>query len=504
MAGSELDGLDGADPEMFNGAVWVLTPTEDADDVTLAEVSGVVRVLGAEVLALTPERHDQVVAVVSHVPHLAAATLMQLATDRAEEHGALLRLAAGGFRDMTRIASGHPAIWLDICAQNRPAIVAALDGLIGRLGEIRTIVDGDDREQLETTLMAAREARANLPGRVVHPEELVEFRIRIPDRTGAAAEVFTLAADLGVNIANFEVVHLAEGNRGVAVVLVDAALPVEIAGPARGGSVEVPGDISSQYITALMLIGPLLPEGVEIHLTSPLVSRPYVDMTAAVMREFGAHEVDIEPKRIAVRPGGYVATDYHVEPDASSASYPLALVALAGGRVRVPALTRDSLQGDVRFAELLGAMGCDVTWEPDGVSVSRPADRVLEGVDVDMADVSDLVPSLAVVAVIAGSPTRIRGVGFIRSKESDRLGDLAAELSTMGADIEVEPDGLLIRPAARPLHGTRLGTHHDHRLAMAFGVLGTVVPGVVVEEAGVVSKSWPGFWDALEHIVATG
>jgi 3-phosphoshikimate 1-carboxyvinyltransferase len=281
-------------------------------------------------------------------------------------------------------------------------------------------------------------------------------------------------------------------------------LPVEIAGPARGGSVEVPGDISSQYITALMLIGPLLPEGVEIHLTSPLVSRPYVDMTAAVMREFGAHEVDIEPKRIAVRPGGYVATDYHVEPDASSASYPLALVALAGGRVRVPALTRDSLQGDVRFAELLGAMGCDVTWEPDGVSVSRPADRVLEGVDVDMADVSDLVPSLAVVAVIAGSPTRIRGVGFIRSKESDRLGDLAAELSTMGADIEVEPDGLLIRPAARPLHGTRLGTHHDHRLAMAFGVLGTVVPGVVVEEAGVVSKSWPGFWDALEHIVATG
>ena len=223
MAGSELDGLDGADPEMFNGAIWVLTPTSDADDVTLAEVSGVVRVLGAEVLALTPDRHDQVVAVVSHVPHLAAATLMQLAADRAEEHGALLRLAAGGFRDMTRIASGHPAIWLDICAQNRPAIVAALDGLIHRLSEVRTIIDDDQRDLLEATLTAARDARTSLPGRVVHPEELVEFRIRIPDRTGAAAEVFTLAADLGVNIANFEVVHLAEGNRGVAVVLVDAA-----------------------------------------------------------------------------------------------------------------------------------------------------------------------------------------------------------------------------------------------------------------------------------------
>ena len=223
MAGSELDGLDGADPEMFNGAVWVVTPGRDADDVTLASITGVLRLLGAEVVALTPERHDQVVAVVSHVPHLAAATLMQLAADRSEEHAALLRLAAGGFRDMTRIASGSPSIWLDICAENRTAIVEALDGLITRLSEIRSVVDSDDRDRLESTLAAAREARLNLPGRVVHPEELVEMRIRIPDRTGAAAEVFTLAAELSVNIANFEVVHLAEGNRGVAVMLVDAA-----------------------------------------------------------------------------------------------------------------------------------------------------------------------------------------------------------------------------------------------------------------------------------------
>ena len=224
MAGSELSGLDGADGEMFSGAVWVLTPNPTTDDQALALVSGVVRQLGAEVLALTPERHDQVVAVVSHVPHLAAATLMTLASDRAEEHAALLRLAAGGFRDMTRIASGHPGIWLDICAQNRPAIVSALDGLIERLGEIRGVVDADDREALNHTLARAREARANLPGRVTHPEAIAEVRIPIPDRTGAAAEVFTLAAELGVNIASFEVVHMAENsNRGVAVVLVDAA-----------------------------------------------------------------------------------------------------------------------------------------------------------------------------------------------------------------------------------------------------------------------------------------
>jgi prephenate dehydrogenase len=223
MAGSEFDGLDGADGDMFSGAVWVLTPRADADDLTLAGVSAAVRQLGAEVVALPPDRHDQVVAVVSHVPHLTAATLMQLATDRGEEHAALLRLAAGGFRDMTRIASGHPDIWLDICAQNRPAIVGALGGLIRRLEAIRDVVDREDRDGLQHTLAAAREARTNLPGRVANPEEMVEVRIPIPDRTGAAAEVFTLAADLGVNIANFEVVHLAEGNRGVAVVLVDAA-----------------------------------------------------------------------------------------------------------------------------------------------------------------------------------------------------------------------------------------------------------------------------------------
>jgi prephenate dehydrogenase len=223
MAGSEMDGLDGADPDMFEAAVWVLTPTPHTDDRALAAVSGVVKSLGAEVVALDPQRHDDVVAVVSHVPHLTAATLMTLAADRGEEHAALLRLAAGGFRDMTRIASGHPAIWLDICAENRPAIVSALDGLIERLVEMRGVVDSEDRERLQRVLARARDARTNLPGRVTHPESMAEVRVPIPDRTGSAAELFTLAADLGVSIANFEVVHMAESNRGVAVMLVDAA-----------------------------------------------------------------------------------------------------------------------------------------------------------------------------------------------------------------------------------------------------------------------------------------
>ena len=214
MAGSELDGLDGADADLFNGAVWVLTPVAHSDDSTFAQVTSVVASFGAEVVALPPERHDEVVAVVSHVPHLTAATLMGLAESRAEEHVALLRLAAGGFRDMTRVASGQPAMWLDICAENRAAIVTALGHLIDGLARVRDLVANDDREALGGRLQSARDARTNLPGRVVHPEAIAEVRIPIPDRAGAAAEVFTLAAELGVNIASFEVVHVAESNAG--------------------------------------------------------------------------------------------------------------------------------------------------------------------------------------------------------------------------------------------------------------------------------------------------
>ena len=223
MAGSEFDGLDGAQADLFHSAVWVLTPLEASDDATFAQVNSVVASLGADVVAISPERHDQLVAVVSHVPHLTAATLMGMASDRAEEHAALLRLAAGGFRDMTRVASGQPDIWIDICTENRRAITEALDGLIDGLTDIRDIVATDDHDALRAKLQSAREARSNLPSRVVHPENLAEVRIPIPDRAGAAAEVFTLAAELGVNIANFEVVHIATSNRGVAVVLIDGA-----------------------------------------------------------------------------------------------------------------------------------------------------------------------------------------------------------------------------------------------------------------------------------------
>jgi len=221
MAGSELEGLDGADGELFTGAVWVLTPTPTTSDAAFATVANIVNDLGAEVVGLDPVRHDELVAIVSHVPHLTAATLMGVAGSRATEHAALLRLAAGGFRDMTRIASGHPAIWLDICAENRPAIISTLSALIDGLSDMRTAVDIGDRATILQRLTAARESRANLPSRIKALADLSEVRIPIPDRPGAAAEVFTLAAELGVNIPNFEVVHSVEGDRGIAVVLVE-------------------------------------------------------------------------------------------------------------------------------------------------------------------------------------------------------------------------------------------------------------------------------------------
>jgi prephenate dehydrogenase len=223
MAGSEQEGVDGADAELFVGATWVLTPTVATDPDAYARVRSVVSLLGADVVALTPEQHDGLVAVVSHVPHLTAATLMGLASDRAEEHAALLRLAAGGFRDMTRIASGHPGIWPDICAENRAAIVAALDALVRALSATRDVVSQGDREALLTLLERARAARVSLPTRAVRPEDLAEIRLPVPDRPGVLAEVTTLASELGVNIEDLEIAHSAEGPRGVLVLIVEAS-----------------------------------------------------------------------------------------------------------------------------------------------------------------------------------------------------------------------------------------------------------------------------------------
>ena len=279
-------------------------------------------------------------------------------------------------------------------------------------------------------------------------------------------------------------------------------LPVRVSrGDLRGGVVELPGDVSSQFVTALMLIAPLLDEGLSIRLTSPLVSRPYVAMTAAVMSTFGASGIAISDQTIEVAPDGYRAIDYEIEPDASSASYPLAAAAITAGDVAVPGLTARSLQGDSAFASLLESMGCVAVIDGDGTRVRGGAS--LRGIDVDMADVSDLVPTLAAVAAFADTPTHIRGVGFIRNKESDRLGDLAHGLRAIGCRTEVTNDGIVISPSVpESYHGAALATRHDHRLAMAWSLLALRVPGITLDDDSVVSKSWPEWWTVRASLVA--
>ncbi|MEX0848418.1 MAG: 3-phosphoshikimate 1-carboxyvinyltransferase, partial [Ilumatobacteraceae bacterium] len=275
-------------------------------------------------------------------------------------------------------------------------------------------------------------------------------------------------------------------------------LPVTVSGPLRtGGTVSIRGDVSSQYITALMLVGPYLSGGLRIDLTTPLVSRSYLGITAAVMAAFGVTGVTVGQSAVVVPEGRYVATTYAVEPDASSASYPLAAAAIAGGTVHVPGLlAHSSLQGDARFADVLGDMGCEVAATASGTTVTR--EGPLRGITIDMVDMSDLVPTLAVVAPFAHTPTTITGVGFIRGKESDRIGDLCAELRRCGVVADELPDGLRIMPGVP--HAAIVETHHDHRLAMSLALIGLVVDGLEVSDPDVVSKSWPGYWAMLEDL----
>jgi prephenate dehydrogenase len=222
MAGSEQLGVDGADATLFDGATWVLTPTADTDPRAYSRLHGILSSMGADVVAISPADHDALVALVSHVPHLTAAALMTLAADGADEHASLLRLAAGGFRDMTRIAAGHPGIWPDICVENRSAILDGLDRLSGSLGLVRQLIESEDRSGLLALLERAHVARRNLPARLARPEDLIELRVPVRDRPGALAEVTTLASELGVNIEDVSIAHSAEGERGTMLLVVDA------------------------------------------------------------------------------------------------------------------------------------------------------------------------------------------------------------------------------------------------------------------------------------------
>ena len=274
-------------------------------------------------------------------------------------------------------------------------------------------------------------------------------------------------------------------------------LPVRVRGPLARGTVELSGDVSSQFLSGLLLAGPAVPGGIAVRLTTELISRPYVEMTAAVMAAFGA-SVTEHDGTWTVEGTGYRPTTYAIEPDASAASYAWAAALVTGGRVTVPGLHRRSLQGDVAFAGVLEEMGADVTWHDDAVTVA--AGGGLHGVDVDMAHISDTVPTLAVLAALADGPTTIRGVGFIRDKESDRIAGPVAELQRCGIAATATDDGMVIHPG--PIRPATFETYRDHRMAMAFGLLGLAGLGMAVRDPGCVAKTFPGFWDLLDELRA--
>ena len=213
MAGTEEEGIAAADPSLFDGCWWILTPTERVDTGAYRALHSLLTRLGAQVMALDPAQHDDLLAVISHLPHLTAAALMNLAAERGKEHAGLLSLAAGGFRDVTRVAASNPDIWLDICAENAAAIAGVLREFARRLEELGELVEGGKREDLQKRLLSARASRRELPGRRAGGES-VEVLIPVPDRPGVLSEVTTTVGNLGVNIEDLQITHAEEGGRG--------------------------------------------------------------------------------------------------------------------------------------------------------------------------------------------------------------------------------------------------------------------------------------------------
>ncbi len=263
-----------------------------------------------------------------------------------------------------------------------------------------------------------------------------------------------------------------------------------------GGLVSLAGNTSSQYFSALLMVGPVTHGGLTIQVEGELVSKPYLDITADAMRAFGTTMVNDGYRSFQVKGGQqYQSVEYQVEPDASGASYFFALAAVTGGRVRVRNLGSESAQGDVHFVDVLEQMGCTVRRDIDAIEVQGPPR--LRGVDVDMVEISDTVQTLAAIAPLASSPVTIRNVAHIRHKETDRIAAVATELRRLGVVVNEWEDGLRIEPG--PIQPATIETYDDHRMAMSFAVLGSVVPGITIRDPGCVAKTFPDFFERFRE-----
>ena len=263
-----------------------------------------------------------------------------------------------------------------------------------------------------------------------------------------------------------------------------------------GGTARINGNISSQFLSAILMAAPACHQPVRIEVTGELVSQPYIRMTLSMLRDFGALvEYPADLSRFLVTPAVLPGRNYAIEPDASAASYFFGLAAVNGGTVTVDGLKQDALQGDIEFVSALEQMGCRVEWNSDSVSVSGAP---LRGIDIDMNAISDTAQTLATVAVFAEGPTRIRGVAHMRHKETDRIHAVVTELRRAGIEAEEHDDGMTIHPGTP--QPCEIQTYDDHRMAMSFALLGVRVPGITILDPKCTEKTYPDFFTDLGQI----
>jgi 3-phosphoshikimate 1-carboxyvinyltransferase len=278
----------------------------------------------------------------------------------------------------------------------------------------------------------------------------------------------------------------------VTVTCTDDRLPFVVSGSGRvrGGSVVIDASTSSQFVSALLLAGPRFEEGIDVrHDGPPVPSLPHIEMTVACLRARGVEVDDSAENHWRVLPGPIAARDVVIEPDLSNAAPFLMLALTSGGRVTVPGWPTATTQAGDALRGILAQMGADVTLDADGLTVAGTG--AIHGLDVDLHDVGELAPAIAALAALADSPSRLRGIAHIRGHETDRLAALATELTALGGDVTEHDDGLSLRPAA--LHGGTFHTYADHRMAQAAVVVGSAVPGVLVEDVDTTAKTFPGF-----------
>ncbi|MBN1668657.1 MAG: 3-phosphoshikimate 1-carboxyvinyltransferase [Anaerolineales bacterium] len=286
---------------------------------------------------------------------------------------------------------------------------------------------------------------------------------------------------------------------GAQVTATSGRPPVQVqAAGLPGGQTQVRGAVSSQYLSALLMVAPYAAKTVHISVTGELNSRPYIDLTLGVMADFGVGVERDDYASFQVRPARYQAIDvYPIESDASTASYFFAAPAICGGQVQVEGLTRHSRQGDLAFLDVLAQMGCQVHDLPDAIQVSGPSR--LAGVQVNLRDLPDTAQTLAAIAPFASSPTTIRGIASARLKETDRVAATCRELQRLGVQVEEYPDGLKIYPCAQ-IRPARIRTYDDHRMAMAFALVGLRLPGIEIEDPACVAKTFPDYFEYLERL----